>query len=250
MEEFIELGELFLHLSGTSSVAVVITIISQYAGRFGLTGLSLFNATIASGDFCAAALPAEASRRDQRKLKNLGEFFGHPAVERARFHTDPFPISSLPHASAIGLMRALSPDDINSASADGLVVPIHDGSELVAVAVFIGQKPEVSPLARDALKLAAKAGICRIAQLDAETGQTKDASLSSLTPRELECLRYIASGSSDAEVAKHLSISLRTVRFHIDNAKFKMNASTRVQAVAKLLRHHPAARLPLLPDVG
>jgi DNA-binding CsgD family transcriptional regulator len=58
---------------------------------------------------------------------------------------------------------------------------------------------------------------------------------SPLTPRESECLRWVADGKTDVEVGKILAISPRTVRFHINNAKIKLGVATRIQAVAKRL---------------
>jgi DNA-binding CsgD family transcriptional regulator len=57
-----------------------------------------------------------------------------------------------------------------------------------------------------------------------------------LTPRELECLRWVAIGKTDAEIAVILSISPRTARFHVENAKLKLRADTRIQAVAQAMR--------------
>ena len=44
---------------------------------------------------------------------------------------------------------------------------------------------------------------------------------------------WVADGKTDFEVGKILSISPRTVRFHIRNAKTKLGVATRIQAVAK-----------------
>ncbi len=53
-----------------------------------------------------------------------------------------------------------------------------------------------------------------------------------LTPREVECLRWQAHGKTMWEISKILSISERTVQFHMDNAKLKLGAKTVPQAVA------------------
>jgi len=56
-----------------------------------------------------------------------------------------------------------------------------------------------------------------------------------LTPRELECMRWVANGKTDWEIGKILSISQSTVRFHLDRARLKLNAKTRAQAAARLV---------------
>jgi DNA-binding CsgD family transcriptional regulator len=57
-----------------------------------------------------------------------------------------------------------------------------------------------------------------------------------LTVRELECLRWVARGKTDGEIAVILAISPRTARFHIENAKRKLGVAKRVHAVAEALR--------------
>jgi DNA-binding CsgD family transcriptional regulator len=53
-----------------------------------------------------------------------------------------------------------------------------------------------------------------------------------LTPRETECLQWIASGESDCQISDRLSISEATVRFHLQRAKKKFGVRTRAHAVA------------------
>lgn len=62
----------------------------------------------------------------------------------------------------------------------------------------------------------------------------------SLTVREIDVLRWTADGHTSAEVSDILSISERTVNFHINNTLQKLNALNKTAAVVK------AARLGLL----
>lgn len=54
-----------------------------------------------------------------------------------------------------------------------------------------------------------------------------------LTPRERDCLAFVADGHTDAEIADLLVISEPTVRFHLNNARGKLGAVNRAQAVAR-----------------
>ena len=65
-----------------------------------------------------------------------------------------------------------------------------------------------------------------------------------LTPRESECLRLVAQGYRDAEIARLSGLAATTVRFHLDNVVRKFGAANRVQAVAI------AAQLGVLGAIG
>ncbi|MBY0227613.1 MAG: LuxR C-terminal-related transcriptional regulator [Hyphomicrobium sp.] len=54
-----------------------------------------------------------------------------------------------------------------------------------------------------------------------------------VSARELDCLRWTAAGKTAWEASKILGISERTVRFHLNTAREKLNCSTTTQAVAK-----------------
>jgi len=54
-----------------------------------------------------------------------------------------------------------------------------------------------------------------------------------LSPREVQCLRGLACGLDNAGIARALSISLPTVALHLSNARKKLQALTREQAVAR-----------------
>jgi DNA-binding NarL/FixJ family response regulator len=54
-----------------------------------------------------------------------------------------------------------------------------------------------------------------------------------LTPRELEVLAALAEGLTNKAIARRLSISLHTVKFHVESLFRKLGARTRTEAVAK-----------------
>jgi LuxR family quorum sensing-dependent transcriptional regulator len=56
-----------------------------------------------------------------------------------------------------------------------------------------------------------------------------------LTHRELECIRWVVAGKTDVEIANLLGVSQTTVRTHIDQARRKLGARSRAQAVARLV---------------
>jgi DNA-binding response OmpR family regulator len=54
-----------------------------------------------------------------------------------------------------------------------------------------------------------------------------------LNDREIEVLTWVARGKISAEIAKILGLTKRTIDFHIDNARTKLGAATRTEAVVK-----------------
>jgi DNA-binding response OmpR family regulator len=54
-----------------------------------------------------------------------------------------------------------------------------------------------------------------------------------LTDREIESLTWAARGKTSSEIATILGLTKRTVDFHIDNARLKLNASSRMHAAVK-----------------
>lgn len=53
--------------------------------------------------------------------------------------------------------------------------------------------------------------------------------MNELTKREQEVVQWIANGKTTWEIAQILSITERTVYFHANNAKDKLNVATRGQ---------------------
>jgi DNA-binding NarL/FixJ family response regulator len=60
--------------------------------------------------------------------------------------------------------------------------------------------------------------------------------LSRLTAREVEVLRALASGGSDAAIARNLGISPKTLRNHISNTYHKLGIHDRAQAMIVAVR--------------
>jgi DNA-binding NarL/FixJ family response regulator len=54
-----------------------------------------------------------------------------------------------------------------------------------------------------------------------------------LNEREVEVLTWSARGKTSTEIAQILGLTKRTIDFHIDNARTKLGAATRTEAVIK-----------------
>ena len=56
-----------------------------------------------------------------------------------------------------------------------------------------------------------------------------------VTPREQECMNWVAAGKTDAEIGIILGISAATAHFHIEHVKKKLGTRSRTEAVGLLV---------------
>lgn len=100
-----------------------------------------------------------------------------------------------------------------------------------------GRILQEAPLVRPVLRYAAASGIEseEAARLLVLLGDDAAAAPpgASLSERELEVVRLIADGASNAAIAERLGISLATVKSHVGHAMDKLDASSRTQIVAR-----------------
>jgi DNA-binding NarL/FixJ family response regulator len=83
------------------------------------------------------------------------------------------------------------------------------------------------PIDFDRLELVINARLAGVARTKLSPRTVK------LNDREVEVLTWAARGKKSVEIASKLRLSKRTVDFHIDNARIKLRAATRTEAVMK-----------------
>ena len=81
-------------------------------------------------------------------------------------------------------------------------------------------------------------GVAEAPQLDGRAGQ--------LTEREIEIIRLIAEGSSNAETARQLFITEQTVKFHLTNLYRKLGVANRTEAAMFARLHGLVDRYELI----
>ncbi len=64
-----------------------------------------------------------------------------------------------------------------------------------------------------------------------QPGRAPNIALNALTERELEVLRHVAKGWSNAEIAEHLYVSAATVKTHLSRLLMKLHARDRAQLI-------------------
>jgi DNA-binding NarL/FixJ family response regulator len=89
------------------------------------------------------------------------------------------------------------------------------------------------------VKEAVSEGMAAVAALGSSApGEESEAEATvHLTPREREVLRLLAEGRSDREIAEALSLSSRTVGWHVTHLLTKLGVESRTAAAAYALRH-------------
>jgi DNA-binding CsgD family transcriptional regulator len=91
-----------------------------------------------------------------------------------------------------------------------------------------GPLHDTHPNDRRVLHFAGLAALQRMEELAAPTISTVH-----LSERERECLTWVAAGKNDWEIGMILGVSNKTVNCHVERAKHKLGAVTRMQAVVK-----------------
>jgi len=117
---------------------------------------------------------------------------------------------------------------------DGLAFPLVTLDGQIVMVSLGGEQVEMSGLEFGMISLVATYAIGRAMQLLTAEGRVIDHI--ELTPRERECLKWAAEGKSEWEISQILGISEHTSEKHLLNAKFKLGAVNRVQAVAEAIR--------------
>jgi DNA-binding CsgD family transcriptional regulator len=116
---------------------------------------------------------------------------------------------------------------------DAFVVPVHYPGGDFGLCVSIADHPIENISERNALQIASLFAHQRCRELGGHSGATTAPTL--LTPRELECLRWVLKGKSDTDIGEILAISHTTAHFHIERAKKKLGVKTRTQAAATVV---------------
>lgn len=118
---------------------------------------------------------------------------------------------------------------------DGFAMPLVTLEGEVVMVSLGGEEVELSAEAVNVISLVSTFAIGRAMQLT--TARPVIEHRPELTDREKECMRWAAQGKSEWEISQILGISEHTSEKHLLNAKAKLGATNRVQAVAEAIRH-------------
>lgn len=112
----------------------------------------------------------------------------------------------------------------------GLVVPMRTGDNSLGLVCFGGRRASLSSEERVLLSLIATSAFAAADRIVHGRDIGKAAPI--LTAREIECIELMVRGHPDGDIGVLLGLSVRTVRFHLANARSKFNVSSRTHLAA------------------
>jgi two-component system, NarL family, nitrate/nitrite response regulator NarL len=144
-------------------------------------------------------------------------------------------------AEAGHIVAADSPDVVLFDLEPGVTPPLESEAPVVVLTDRVLAHPTAGVLPRNVnaarldLALRAVAGglLVRAPWPGERSGFAPAPEESPLTPRETEILTLIGQGMSNKAVARHLGISVHTVKFHLEALFARLGATNRAEAVAK-----------------
>jgi LuxR family transcriptional regulator, quorum-sensing system regulator BjaR1 len=113
---------------------------------------------------------------------------------------------------------------------EGLAVPVPRGGTLFGLVSLVGQSKELTEHQRSLLSLISEHFLARVRALGPPAKFPVPPA--GLSEREIECLRLVAQGASDAEIAESLGVAASTAHGHVEGARRKLQAKSRAQATA------------------
>lgn len=147
---------------------------------------------------------------------------------------------------AAGHVVTDEPPDVELCDMDRVSSPLPKEAEAPVVALTAGSPsgapagvlaPDVTAEQLDAALRAVFAGLLvRSTAAPDHKGFAPAEDMPLLTPREREILGLIGEGLSNKAMARRLSISVHTVKFHLEALFTKLDATSRAEAVTKGLR--------------
>lgn len=166
-----------------------------------------------------------------REFYQASGFIEHdPVVEALMVRTEPFTWSEL---RAEGLMR-LKGDARDLVSrfgwVEGLAIPLSRGKGKIGGVTLAGRREGVDAAARAYLTLIATCLHSHVRTLVGEHGFSLPPG--GLTQREMDCLKLVAQGKTDRQIAAALSIAVSTAHEYVENAKRKLVAASRPELAA------------------
>ncbi len=154
-----------------------------------------------------------------------------PLIDALAFRHQPFTWSELRSDRKLQKMgREVLERAAAAGWTEGLVVPLSRGTNRIGLVSLVGHQSDIAPEAVAFLSL-----ICICVHSHVRTLVRREGFAippAGLTAREVECVRLVARGFSDGEIAKNMSIAPSTAHEFVEKAKLRLKTRTRMEMVA------------------
>jgi LuxR family transcriptional regulator, quorum-sensing system regulator BjaR1 len=219
--------------------SALLKVLSDGLAKFGFTSFLISGLPEPRSDFKTHTIlngwPAEWYER----YMSYGYYAEDAVAKRARETVDPFLWSEAANGVRKGGMADRIMSEAKEAQLDdGFVVPIYglNGDQYgVTMAGRNFDKREKSKSSLQMMSMYAHHRLCALNEAQ-EAELRRKRRIIRLSMREQECLRWVAAGKSDWDIGEILRISSRTVEIHVHNARVKLGAVNRTQAVVEAMR--------------
>lgn len=218
-------------IANPDDLALETVAVSGLAGlRTVMAGVILFMGESQVARFHFGNWPPEWMERYTDEL-----FASDPLVSEARKRIAPFTWTDLEADCELspGMVAAIAAARA-SGWQGGYAVPIHGPGGYLGLVSFAGAAIDLTGMDRALLQALAYAAHAKGRALASATEGDRQ-NPGRLTPREIQVMRWVASGKSDWAISQILGIAESTVHFHVEQAKRKLKVRSRVQAVGHLL---------------
>lgn len=201
--------------------------------------------------FCSLTIATSTPQLHSRRFEtNLPNAFKHRYCQKNLVEVDPFLEFKCTHLAASTLSTTPSkfPEtstlqkeflehtrDLGVASA--LAVPVRTRDQHEFGGWIIGNMEELDTVEKLYMSFGAELQLAALLAYEwiVALQQHERKSKSKLSPRERECLSWLSLGLRVAAIADKLKISESAVNLYITNARIKLDAKTREQAVARAI---------------
>jgi LuxR family quorum sensing-dependent transcriptional regulator len=113
---------------------------------------------------------------------------------------------------------------------EGMIVPMRSCDNSLGLISFGGARGPLVPAEQAFLTIVGRAAFAAADRIEHGGGRGRASPI--LSAREIECLVLLVHGHSDSEIGQLLGLSVRTVRFHLGNAREKFHATSRTHLAA------------------
>jgi DNA-binding CsgD family transcriptional regulator len=154
-----------------------------------------------------------------------------PLIDALAFRQQPFTWSELRKDRKLHKIgREVLERSAAAGWTEGLVVPVSRGTNRIGLMSLVGHESDLAP---DVVSFLCLISIC--VHSHARTLVRREGFAippAGLTAREVACVRLVAQGFSDNQIAKNLSIAASTAHEFVEKAKLRLKTRTRMEMVA------------------